>query len=143
MASGGNRPTASQNNTGVSATGGAGSKDGVPNINYTGFAYGQNQATNQQASAMPMGTPPVAQMISTPTARPIVPLTAPSDTPEREITYGMPFDNSTAGPEVISLPAQPPSDVNPSVDIIRSMYQQDPRNIDLGYIIETIDGMNG
>lgn len=142
MVSGGNRPTAPQNNTGVSATGGAGSKDGVPNINYTGFAYGQNQATNEQASAAPMGTPPVAQMIPTAPARPIVPLTAPSETPEREITYGMPFDDTTAGPEVISLPAQPPSDVNPSVDIIRSLYQQDPRNVDLGYILETIDGMN-
>lgn len=30
--SGGNRPTAPQNNTGVSATGGAGSKDGQPNM---------------------------------------------------------------------------------------------------------------
>ncbi len=143
MVSGGDRPLAPQNNTGVSAVGGAGSKDGVPNIDYTGFAYSQNKATNDQADAAPMGTPPIAQMISRTPLKPIIPLTAPSETPEREITYGMPFDNTTAGPEVISLPAQPPSDVNPSVDIIRSMYQQDPRNVDLGYILETIDGMNG
>lgn len=142
MVSGGNRPTAPQNNTGVSATGGAGSKDGVPNINYTGFAYGQNQATNEQASAAPMGVQSTASMIPASALKPIVPLTAPSETPEREITYGMPFDETTAGPEVISLPAQPPSDVNPSIDIIRSLYQQDPRNEDLRYILETIDGMN-
>ena len=142
MVSGGNRPLAPQNNTGVSGVGGAGSKDGVPNIDYTGFAYGQNKATNEQASAMRMGTPSVTQMIPTTTAKPIIPLTAPSETPEREITYGMPFDDSTAGPEVISLPAKPPSDVNPSIDIIRSLYQQDPRNEDLRYILETVDGMN-
>lgn len=142
MVSGGDRPTAPQNNTGVSATGGAGSKDGVPNINYTGFAYGQNQATNEQASAAPMGVQPTAPMISAAALKPVVPLTAPSETPNREITYGMPFGPG-AGPEVISLPAQAPSDVNPSVDIIRSLYQQDPRNVDLGYILETIDGMNG
>jgi hypothetical protein len=142
MVSGGDRPLAPQNNTGVSAVGGAGSKDGVPNIDYTGFAYGQNQATNQQASAAPMGVQQTTPMIPAAALKTVVPLTAPSETPEREITYGMPFGPG-AGPEVINLPAQQPSDVNPSVDIIRSMYQQDPRNVDLGYILETIDGMNG
>ncbi len=42
--SGGNRPTAPQNNpANVSGTGGAGQSG-----NYTGFAYGQNQALNTQ-----------------------------------------------------------------------------------------------
>jgi hypothetical protein len=42
--SGGNRPTAPQNNpANVSGTGGAGQSG-----NYTGFAYGQNQALNNQ-----------------------------------------------------------------------------------------------
>ena len=137
--SGGFRPDAPQNNpANVSGTGGAGQSG-----NYTGFAYGQNQATNEQASAAPMGVQSTNSMIPAAALKQVVPLTAPSETPEREITYGMPFDDATAGPEVISLPAQPPSDVNPSVDIIRSMYQQDPRNVDLGYILETIDGMNG
>lgn len=141
MVSGGDRPLAPQNNTGVSAVGGAGSKDGVPNIDYTGFAYGQNQAINQQASAMPMGMSSATPVIPATVAKPVVPLTAPSETPEREITYGMPFGPG-AGPEAIALPAQPPSDVNPSIDIIRSLYQQDPRNEDLRYILESVDGMN-
>ena len=46
--SGGFRPTAPQNNTGVNALGGNGSADGVPSIDYTGFAYGQNKAVNEQ-----------------------------------------------------------------------------------------------
>jgi hypothetical protein len=40
---GGNRPLAPQNNVGVNGLGGNGSADGVPNIDYTGFAYGQNK----------------------------------------------------------------------------------------------------
>jgi hypothetical protein len=49
--SGGFRPTAPQNNTGVNALGGNGSADGVPSIDYTGFAYGQNQQLNQSRIA--------------------------------------------------------------------------------------------
>lgn len=56
MVSGGYRPTAPQNNTGVSATGGNGSKDGQPNRPYTGFGYGQNQEINMQQSGAPMAS---------------------------------------------------------------------------------------
>lgn len=134
MASGGYRPTAPQNNTGVSATGGAGSKDGVPNTRYSGFAYGQNQATNQQASAAPMG----AQEPAMPSLPAVTPLSAPSETPNRPITYGMPFGEG-AGPEVNPLPAFIPNQGDPSVEIIRALYLQNPRNEDLRYIVETID----
>lgn len=138
--SGGMRPTAPQNNTGVSATGGNGSKDGVPNIDYTGFAYGQNQATNQQMASAPMGTPtptasPSAANIDLP---PVKPITAPSDNPNRPITYGMPFGDG-AGPEVNPLPVTVPYENDPSAQIIRALYQQNPRNEDLRYLVETID----
>jgi hypothetical protein len=45
---GGNRPLAPQNNVGVNGLGGNGSADGVPNIDYTGFAYSQNKEINNQ-----------------------------------------------------------------------------------------------
>ena len=136
---GGYRPTAGQNNTGVSATGGNGSADGVPNINYTGFAYGQNQAVNQAAnSGLPMGqqspTPAGADM-NLPAIKPI---TAPSDNPDRPITYGMPFGDG-AGPEVNPLPVGLVQSQDPSHQIIRALYQQNPRNEDLRYLVETMD----
>ena len=137
--SGGIRPTAPQNNTGVSATGGNGSKDGVPNIDYTGFAYGQNQATNQQMASAPMGTPtPTAPSIGEMNLPPVKPITAPSDNPNRPITYGMSFGEG-AGPEVNPLPVAIPYENDPSAQIIRALYQQNPRNEDLRYLVETID----
>lgn len=137
---GGFRPTAGQNNTGVSATGGNGSADGVPNINYTGFAYGQNSAVNDAAnSGLPMGqqSPTPANMggISLPE---VTPITAPSSTPERPITYGMPFGEG-AGTEVNPLPVNIAQSQDPAQGIIRAMYAQNPRNEDLRAIVETMD----
>jgi hypothetical protein len=134
---GGDRPTAPQNNLGVSGIGGAGSKDGVPNIDYTGFAYGQNQATNAAAnSGLPMG-----QQIPTPLgmALPdVTPITAESSNPDRPITYGMPFGPG-AGSEVNPLPVAVPYQGDPSVELIRAVYLQNPQNEDLRYIVETVD----
>lgn len=133
--SGGYQPTAPQNNTGVSAVGGAGSKDGVPNIDYTGFAYGQNKAVNEAAnSGLAMGQP-TQTMPSLPEIKPI---TAPSDTPDRPITYGMPFGEG-AGREVNPLPVAIPYEGDPSVEVIRALYAQNPQNEDLRYIVENID----
>jgi hypothetical protein len=135
--SGGYRPTAPQNNTGVSATGGNGSASGVPNIDYTGFAYGENQAINQQMGAAQMGTPSM-QAPSIPALPEVTPITAPSETPNRPITYGMPFGEG-AGPEVNPLPVGLATAQDPSHQIIRALYQQDPRNEDLRYLVETMD----
>lgn len=134
---GGYRPTAGQNNLGVSATGGNGSADGVPNIDYTGFAYGQNQAVNQAAnSGLPMGQQSaIPSGMSLPK---ITPITAPSENPDRPITYGMPFGEG-AGPEVNPLPQGIAQEQDPSRQIIRALYQQNPRNEDLRYIVETMD----
>jgi len=134
---GGYRPTAGQNNIGVSATGGNGSADGVPNINYTGFAYGQNQAVNNAAnSGLPMGQQsPTPEGMGLPK---VTPITAPSTTPERPITYGMPFGDG-AGTEVNPLPVNMVQSQDPSQQIIRAMYAQNPRNEDLRAIVETMD----
>jgi len=137
---GGYRPTAGQNNTGVSATGGNGSADGVPNINYTGFAYGQNQEINPAAnSGLPMGQQPATPAgMANMNLPEITPITAPSETPDRPITYGMPFGDG-AGPEVNPLPVGLAQQQDPSYQIIRALYQQNPRNEDLRYLVETMD----
>jgi hypothetical protein len=91
---GGYRPTAPQNNTGVSGTGGAGSKDGQPNRYMSGGGqYGASKALNQQQQGAPMEKAPVvspdnagafAQMpqlgtLLDPTNNPAEPITAGSD----------------------------------------------------------------
>lgn len=136
--SGGFRPTAPQNNTGVSATGGAGSADGVPNLNYSGFAYGENKAINeQQGVGLPMGQPTTVGSTPAPTGLPeVTPITAPSETPERDVYYGMPIGD---GPNSIPLPQGMSLQEDPAKQIIRALYQQNPRNEDLRYIVEAMD----
>jgi hypothetical protein len=141
--SGGYRPTAPQNNTGVSATGGNGSADGVPNISYTGMGYGQNKLVNDAMdSGLPMGasTPTSGSGEMGPMAGEglpqVVPVTAPSTTPERGISYGMPFGD---GPDSIPLPQGLAQTNDPSRQIIRALYQQNPRNEDLRFLVETMD----
>jgi hypothetical protein len=138
--SGGYRPTAPQNNTGVSATGGAGSADGVPNIAYTGMGYGQNKAVNDAMdSGLPMGAQNPTPTVSAAQGLPqVTPITAPSETPERGITYGMPFGDG-AGPEVNPLPQGLSRQEDPARQIIRALYQQNPRNEDLRYMVEVMD----
>jgi hypothetical protein len=131
--SGGDRPDAAQSNFGVSAVGGNGSANGVPNIDYTGFAYSENQKINSQMDAAPLGTQPTAM----PSLPEVTPITAPSSTPERPITYGMPFGDG-AGSEVNPLPVNLQEE-DESRQIIRAMYQQNPRNEDLRYLVETMD----
>lgn len=58
MASGGYRPTAPQNNTGVSGTGGAGSKDGQPNRYISGGKYGEGKAMMEQQQGATMAAAP-------------------------------------------------------------------------------------
>lgn len=123
----------------VSGVGGAG-QSGVADLNYTGLPYGQNQAVNQSrvagnAAVASTQPEPVATL---PTLPQITPITAPSDNPDRPITYGMPFGDG-AGAEVNPLPVAIPYQGDPSVEMIRALYAQNPRNEDLRFIVETID----
>jgi hypothetical protein len=137
---GGDRPLAAQNNpANVSGVGGAG-QSGVADLNYAGLPYGQNQAVNQSrvaGNAAVASTQP-APVATLPSLPEITPITAPSDNPDRPITYGMPFGDG-AGREVNPLPVKIPYEGDPSVDVIRALYAQNPRNEDLRYIVETID----
>ena len=123
----------------VSAVGGAG-QSGIADLNYTGLPYGQNQEINQSrvtgnAAVASTQPEPVGAM---PTLPQITPITAPSDNPDRPITYGMPFGDG-AGSEVNPLPVAIPYQGDPSVELIRALYAQNPRNEDLRFIVETID----
>ena len=66
MASGGYRPTAPQNNTGVSSTGGAGSKDGQPNRYISGGKYGEGKAMMEQQQGATMAAAPSPTGSATP-----------------------------------------------------------------------------
>ena len=123
----------------VSGVGGAG-QSGIADLNYTGLPYGQNQEINQSrvtgnAAVASTQPEPVGTM---PTLPQITPITAPSENPDRPITYGMPFGDG-AGSEVNPLPVAIPYQGDPSVELIRALYAQNPRNEDLRFIVETID----
>jgi hypothetical protein len=78
-----------------------------------------------------------AQPTAMPSLPDVTPITAPSENPDRPITYGMPFGEG-AGPEVNPLPVNLQAE-DESRQIIRAMYQQNPRNEDLRYLVETMD----
>lgn len=97
--SGGYRPTASQNNTGVSATGGAGSKDGQPNRYISGGKYGEGKALMQQQQGASMSAGPTPAPVA---ALPLEnQLTSPTNNPMEPITAGVDFG---PGPGSEALP---------------------------------------
>ena len=105
--SGGYRPTAPQNNTGVSATGGAGSADGQPNRYISGGKYGEGKAMMEQQQGAPMAaaTPPptpsaLSDLITAGSGNPINTLFSDTDNPDEPITAGAPVGDGP-GPEVL------------------------------------------
>lgn len=144
---GGFRPTAPQNNPmNINPMGGNG-QSGM-NTDYTGFAYGQNKAVNEQRKAAPMagttapasGRAEAANLVQTP----LVPLDAPTQRPDEPITFG-----ADAGPgpgsEVLNLPqgVGMGQEVDSGIQAIRAMYLNDPRNQDLRRILELVDRKMG
>ena len=110
MASGGNRPTAPQNNYAISATGGSGNSGTQPAKAMTGGQYGENKDMAElQTSAplnasptMPMGpvTPSMGRPQMAPAGTPVVPLDAPTNRPNEPITTGL-DSGPGAGSEVM------------------------------------------
>jgi hypothetical protein len=100
--SGGNRPTASQNNYGVSSTGGAGSKDGQPNRYISGGKYGEGQALMQQQQGASMSAGPTPQAAPPVSGLPLENrLMQDSTNPMEPITAGVDFG---PGPGSEALP---------------------------------------
>jgi hypothetical protein len=102
--SGGMRPTAPQNNpANISATGG----NGQSGRDYTGFAYGQNQALAQQQSGAPMAQAPSPVSSPAPSMANNFPQTtsinAFTERPEEPVTTGIAMGPG-AGPESLILP---------------------------------------
>ena len=118
MPKGGYRPTAPQNNTGVSATGGAGSKAGQPNRYMSGGKYGEGKAMAEQQAgasmaAAPSGTsasPAAASMPPMPQLPSIGSLLDQTNNPEEPITAGVDFGpgpGSDAMPKGLSANTRP------------------------------------
>jgi hypothetical protein len=140
---GGFRPTAPQNNpNNINPMGGNG-QSGM-NTDYSGFAYGQNKAVNEQRKAAPI-TPTAAPTGQMGMARelvqePLIPLDAPTQRPDEPITAGVDM-GAGPGSEVLNLPQGVGlgQDVDSGIQAIRAMYMRDPRNQDLRRILELVD----
>jgi hypothetical protein len=153
---GGNRPTAPQNNpANVSGTGGAGQSG-----NYTGFAYGQNQALNNQrvegnqamasAQAATPSAPsnpyeginmPQLGTLFDPTTRPDEPITAGVDFgpgPGSEVLPGSLMNDSRAD-ENARVAAQYLPDL---AFAARSPNAPDSFKRFVNYLVETNQGVN-
>ncbi len=139
---GGFRPTAPQNNPmNINPMGGNG-QSGM-NTDYTGFAYGQNKAVNEQRAAAPLaGAAPTSQtgMARELVQEPLIPLDAPTQRPDEPVTAGV---DAGPGPgsEILNLPqgVGMGQDVDSGIQAIRAMYLNDPRNQDLRRILELVD----
>lgn len=121
--SGGYRPSAPQNNpANISATGGNG-QSGQATADYTGFAYGENQALAQQqagaamAKAPQAGEPPMPQGSMMDLLGSIAPLDAPSQD-DLPISDGVDIGRGR-GSE--ALPPRLTSDINQAetIDLIK------------------------
>jgi len=129
---GGNRPLAPQNNVGVNGLGGNGSADGVPNIDYTGFAYGQNKEVNNQMKAASLNA-----SSQKPTASPLIGLFDKTALPEQDLTHG---GDVGPGPDSSSLvmPAMAVPEPESPVQLLQVMAMQDPTNQDVRFALEKL-----
>lgn len=139
--SGGYRPTAPQNNPmNVSATGGAGQSGTQPARYMSGLAYGQGQAQMQQQTAAPLAGNPVASAApaqAMPSLPPVTGLTEPTQRPDEPITSGIDMGPGV-GSDAVVVPAVLPEQPSEAIQIIKALYQQDPRNEDLRFVIESL-----
>ena len=143
---GGYRPTAPQNNPmNINPMGGDG-QSGM-NTDYTGFAYGQNKAVNEQRKAAPIKAPAPTSGRAEADANvfaPLVPLGAPTQYPDMPDTAGA---NAGDGPDESVLMLPQGVGMGPNVDsgiqAVRAMYLRDPRNQDLRRILEIVDQQIG
>ena len=86
--------------------------NGQSGRDYTGFAYGQNKAINEQQAAAPMAATPTQSFTPTNPVRNLpqaTPLTTPSQRPDEPVTTGSPIGPG-AGPEALTLPSQQDTD---------------------------------
>ena len=137
---GGMRPTAPQNNpSNVSATGGNGQMaNATQAAQYIpGLPQGQGQATYDMQVAAPLAGNPTAPAFSQqPNALVGLFDTAPVDGVPQ--TSGLPV-GAGPGREALTPASNMVKETDPSVQIIRALYMNDPHNQDLRAIVETLD----
>jgi hypothetical protein len=104
---GGNRPTASQNNYAVSATGGSGNAGTQGAKAMTGGEYGDNQAMMELQTSAAMNASPTmpsspsqGRSQKAPTGQQLTQLDAPTDRPEEPLTTGIDMGDGS-GSEVM------------------------------------------
>lgn len=114
--SGGDRPTAPQNNMGISATGGAGSKDGQPNRYISGGTYGEGQALMQQQKSASMSAGPAMTQ-----GTPMGTLLDPTDNPSEPITAGVNFGRGP-GEEVLPKNISADTRTTDNLDIVKKYF---------------------
>lgn len=109
MPRGGFRPTAPQNNpANINPMGG----NGQSGRDYTGFAYGENKAINEQQASAPMAASSTPSFTPTNPVRNLpqaTPLTAPTQRPDEPVTAGSPTGPG-AGTEALMLPSEQDTD---------------------------------
>jgi len=136
---GGLRPTAPQNNpANVSATGGAGQSGTQAPKYISGGTYGQGQELMQQQQGAPMAGPaPTASASAAPTLPSLVGLNDPTQRPDEPVTYG---SDQGAGPDssILNLPTMATPQTEQPIQMIQSLYMQDPTNQDLRFILENL-----
>ena len=140
MTSGGDRPTASQNNpANISLTGGNGqnptptqSAKYIPNMSALGST---GQETMAQQTAVPMaggGNPTPESFQSVFDKNPVVDLTQKTAYPDRSILYGM--------NDAIPLPENITASVDSGLATAKALYAMDPNNEDLRRVIAAKQG---
>jgi hypothetical protein len=70
-------------------------------------------------------------------SQPIQSLFAPTDRPGEPVTSGGRLGDGVS--DVMGLPANPIEEKDPSVQIIRALYMNNPRDEDLRMIVEELD----
>ena len=139
--SGGFRPTAPQNNFGVSATGGAGNSGKQPIRVAAGGKYGQRTALVQQQQGAPMAAAQPSMQNTQPSApaptapqRPLVPLFAPTQRPNEHVTAGAPGGTGA----VVSLPNPVQSQYGTAYDMFQAMASQPGASPSIQYLAQKI-----
>lgn len=130
--SGGFRPDAPQNNpANVNALGGNG-QSGTQSLKpMTGLAWGTNQATEDIGRAAPLAGNPTGMTTGgpslAPAAKPMVGLFDEVQPHEQDMT---------ANP-VSGLPPMVTPQIDNVMQVVQTLYLQDPTNQDLKYVLET------
>lgn len=124
--SGGDRPTAPQNNpANISATGGNGQSGQkisyIPDMRALGSSGVETVAQQQGATMYKTPAVPTTKGLGSFLGGETMSLSAPTTRPNEDISTGMPFNANTPGPETLNIPNQ-----NSLSGILANMIDLDP-----------------